>query len=70
MELGDIRVTNDDGENTERDKLKKTDKEFINHEVVESIIDFIDRLELNKNIKDKLGLLSYKLTKEEFLDLS
>jgi hypothetical protein len=50
--------------------LKKIDREFINQAFIDSKIDFIDKEELNTDIKDKLGLLSYRFTKEEFLDLS
>jgi hypothetical protein len=68
--LSDTKVIKDDGEKAEKPRLKKTDKVFINQDTVESTIDFTDTLELNKDIKDKLGLLSYRFTKEEFLDLS
>jgi hypothetical protein len=68
--LSDTKVIKDEGEKVEKPRLKKTDKVFINQDTVESTIDFTDTLELNKDIKDKLGLLSYRFTKEEFLDLS
>jgi hypothetical protein len=46
------------------------DKEFINQVFKDSTIDLREIVELKIDIKDRLGLLSYKLTNEDVLDLS
>ena len=41
------------------------DKEFINQVFKDPMIDLIEIVRLNIDIKDKLGLLSYKLINED-----
>ena len=69
-ELIENRVASEDGENTEKPRVKKIETEFMNQLFIDSSIALSDKLELNRDINDVLGLLSYKFTKEEVLDLS
>jgi hypothetical protein len=51
-------------------KPENINKEFMNQVFKDSTIDLIEIVELKIDIKDRLGLLSYKLTNEDVLDLS
>jgi hypothetical protein len=69
-ELIENKVASEEGENTEKPNVKNIDTEFMNQLFIASAIDLKDMLELNRDIRDVLGLLSYRFTKEEVLDLS
>jgi hypothetical protein len=51
-------------------KPENINKEFMNQVFKDSTIDLREIVELKIDIKDRLGLLSYKLTNEDVLDLS
>jgi hypothetical protein len=69
IELVENIVSREVGE-IDNPKPKNMDKEFMNQVLIDSTIDLIEIVELKIDIKDKLGLLSYKLIKEDVLDLS
>jgi hypothetical protein len=69
IELVENIVSREAGE-IDNPKPKNMDKEFMNQVLIDSTIDLIEIVELKIDIKDKLGLLSYKLIKEDVLDLS
>jgi hypothetical protein len=63
-------VKKEAGEKIDDTKPENIDREFINQIFKDSTIDLIEIVELKIDIKDRLGLLSYKLINEDVLDLS